>query len=65
MIRPIELPPRFASPTTTVAGAYLVHERYGVATPVSGDGNAVLRANPELLARMEGEPQCPKIKRQP
>lgn len=49
-----ELPPRFASPSLTVAGAFHMWERYGVATPVCGDGNAILRANPELLARMVG-----------
>ena len=54
MMKPTELPPRFASPATTVAMAYWLHERYGVAAPVCGDGNAILRANPELLARMVG-----------
>lgn len=49
-----ELAPRFASPTLTVDGAYLMFAKFGVATPVCGDGNAILRANPELLARMEG-----------
>lgn len=49
-----ELPPRFASPVQTVNQAYLVFTRYSIATPVCGDGNAILRANPELLARMAG-----------
>jgi len=53
-----ELPPRFASPVQTIAGAYTMLERFGVATPVSGDGNAILRANPELLDRMDGEPNA-------
>ena len=48
------LAPRFASPVQTVAGAYTMLERFGVANPVCGDGNAILRANPELLARMVG-----------
>jgi hypothetical protein len=56
MMQATELPPRFASPVTTVAMAYYVHERYGVSQPACGDGNAILRANPELLARMGG---CP------
>ena len=49
-----ELPPRFASPVQTINDAYLVFTKYSVATPVCGDGNAILRANPELLARMVG-----------
>lgn len=49
-----ELPPRFASPVQTIEQAYLVFAKYSVATPVCGDGNAILRANPELLARMGG-----------
>ena len=49
-----DLAPRFASPVTTVAMAYMVYERYGVSAPVCGDGNAILRANPEMLARMIG-----------
>lgn len=49
-----ELPPRFASPVQTIEQAYLVFTKYSVATPVCGDGNAILRANPELLARMVG-----------
>lgn len=49
-----ELPPRYASPVLTVDNAYLMFARFGVATPVCGDGNAILRANPELLARMAG-----------
>jgi hypothetical protein len=49
-----ELAPRFASPVQTVDQAYLVFTKYSVATPVCGDGNAILRANPELLARMGG-----------
>lgn len=48
------LAPRFASPVQTVAGADFMLERFGVATPVCGDGNATLRAAPELLARMVG-----------
>ena len=51
---PTELAPRFASPVQTVAMAYMMFERFNVATPVCGDGNAILRANPELLARMGG-----------
>lgn len=51
---PTELPPRYASPVLTVDGAYLMFARFGVSTPVCGDGNAILRANPELLARMVG-----------
>jgi hypothetical protein len=54
MAEKITLKPRYASPVQTIAGAYLMHERFGVATPVSGDGNAILRAYPDLLARMEG-----------
>ena len=51
-----ELAPRYASPALTIEGAYLMFARFGVATPVCGDGNAILRANPELLARMAGAP---------
>lgn len=51
-----ELAPRYASPTLTIDGAYLMFARFGVATPVCGDGNAILRANPDLLARMAGAP---------
>jgi hypothetical protein len=51
-----ELPPRFASPVQTVNDAYLAFARYSIATPVCGDGNAILRATPALLARMVGAP---------
>ena len=46
------LKPRFGSPVQTVAGADVMLERFGIANPICGDGNAMVRANPELLARM-------------
>lgn len=54
------LTPRYASPVQTVNGAFAMFERFGVATPIDGDGNAQLHANPEIIALMEGVEDGPK-----